>query len=103
MDQREDESLERFFTHLQKMIISTYPDTVQQELNWAMFIEAFLKGCCDKHSALAAGTKSPKMLEEAFKYVKQEQHMRRAIYGKKVSAKIVQQLHDSSKVPKSDS
>ena len=96
VEQREDESLERFLTRLQKMIISAYPDTAQQELNCAMFIEAFLKGCRDKHSALAAGTKSPKTLEEAFKYVKQEQHMRRAIYGKKVSAKMVQQLHDSS-------
>ena len=96
VEQREDEPLERFLTRLQKMIISAYPDTAQQELNCAMFIEAFLKGCRDKHSALAAGTKSPKTLEEAFKYVKQEQHMRRAIYGKKVSAKMVQQLHDSS-------
>ena len=96
MEQREGESLERFLTCLQKMIICAYPDTAQPELNCAMFIEAFLKGCCDKHSALAAGTKSPKTLEEAFKYVKQEQHMRRAIYGKKVSAKMVQQLYDSS-------
>ena len=96
VEQREDEPLERFLTRLQKMIISAYPDTAQQELNCAMFIEAFLKGCRDKHSALAAGTKSPKTLEEAFKYVKQEQHMRRAIYGKKVSAKMVQQVHDSS-------
>ena len=96
VEQREDESLERFLTRLQKMIISAYPDTAQQELNCAMFIEAFLKGCHDIHSTLAADTKSPKTLEEAFKYVKQEQHMRRAIYGKKVSAKMVQQLHDSS-------
>ena len=95
-EQREDESLERFLTSLQKMIVRVYPDTAQQELNFAMFIKAFLRGCCDKHSALAAGTKSPRILEEAFKYVKQEQHMRRAVYGKKVSAKMVQQLHDSS-------
>ena len=55
VEQREDEPLERFLTRLQKMIISAYPDTAQQELNCAMFIEAFLKGCRDKHSALAAG------------------------------------------------
>ena len=96
VEQQEDESLERFLTPMQKMIISAYPDTVQQELNCAMFIEAFLKCCCDKHCALTAGTKSPKTLKEVFKYVKQEQHMRRAIYGKKVSAKMIQQLHDSS-------
>ena len=96
VEQRKDESLEMFLTRLQKMIISTYPDTAQQELNCAMFIEAFMKGCRDKHSALAAGTKSPKTLEEAFKYVRQEQHMRRVIYDKKASAKKVQQLHDGS-------
>ena len=51
------------------MIISMYPDTAQQELLFAMSIEAFLKGCRDKHFAFVASIKSPKSQEEGFKYI----------------------------------
>ena len=42
IQQWEDESLERYLTRLQKMIIRAYPDAFQQELNSSMFIEGFL-------------------------------------------------------------
>ena len=52
-EQCEDETLEKYLAHLQKLILSAYPDTKQMELHSSLFIEAFLKGCHDKAATVA--------------------------------------------------
>ena len=91
-EQPEDETLEKYLARLQKLILSAYPDSKQMELHSSLFIETFLKGCCDKAGAIAAGVKCPSTLEEAYSCVKTEQQVKKAILGKKGSVRKVKPL-----------
>ena len=92
LQQREDESLEAYLTRVQKVSIRAFPDNAHRDANNEMIVEFFLKGIKDKESAMATGRKQPKNIEEACKYLKQEQNMSRALLSKRATAKSAQQF-----------
>ena len=70
VEQRENETLERYLARLQKVILRAYHDTQTRQFSNPMFVDTFLKGCRDKAAALTACDKNPETIEEAYKYVK---------------------------------
>ena len=83
-EQREDETLEKYLAHLQKLILSPYPDSKLMELHSSLFMEAFLQGCYDKATAVVAGVKCLSTLEEAYSCVKLNSKGRRLSLDRKV-------------------
>ena len=71
------------------MIFRAYPDSDIRQFSNPMFVETFLKGCCDKAAALIACEKDPKTIEDACKQVKLAGQHRKAISGKKGSVRAV--------------
>ena len=103
VEQREDETLEKYMARLQKMIIRAYPESETRQLSNPMFVETFLKGCRDKNAALAACDKDPKSIEQAYKQVKVASQHRRAILGKKSSVRLAKHHQQSEAFASSDS
>ena len=93
VEQHENETLERYLAHLQKMILRAYPDTQTRQLSNPMFVDTFLKGCQDKAPALTACDKNLETIEEAYKYVKLSGQHCKAIFGKKNVVRTVRK-HD---------
>ena len=103
VEQRENETLERYLARLQKMILRAYPDTQTRQLSNPMFVDTFLKGCRDKAAALTACDKNPETIEEAYKYVKLSGQRRKAIFGKKNIVRTVSKHYDPAFASSSDS
>ena len=87
-EQKEDESLEEYLARLQKMVVASFPDESKREACSPFFVDAFMKGCRNKGAVLSAAEKHPKTLEEAYKYVLDATHLRKAILGKKHVKKV---------------
>ena len=87
-EQKEDESLEEYLERLQKMVVASFLDASKREACSPFFLDAFMKGCRNKGAVLSAAEKHPKTLEEAYKYVLDATHLRKAILGKKHVKKV---------------
>ena len=62
-----------------------------------------MKGCRDKAAVLAAAGKHPTTLEDAYKFVQDAMQLRKAILGKKASARSVKYVESDSSSPSTDS
>ena len=102
-EQREDENLEKYLARMQGMIVSLFPDEQKQEACSPFFVDAFMKGCRDKAAVLAAAGKHPTTLEDAYKFVQDAMQLRKAILGKKASARSVKYVESDSSSPSTDS
>ena len=67
--QADDQTLEEFADHVYDLTLEGYPKS-PDEMVQTLAVDAFLKGCKDKHASLMAMEKSPKTVQKAVKYVK---------------------------------
>ena len=88
LEQREDESTEAFQCRLQKLVVRSMPYETEREACGKFVIDAFLRGCCDKHAVLVATEKKPETLEDASRLVQEAAQMRKMVLGKKDSYKV---------------
>ena len=87
VEQREDESLETYLARMQKLVVTSFPEEASQESCSSLLVDTFMKGCKDKSAVLSATEKKPETLEEAYKFVLEATHLRKAILGRKAVRK----------------
>ncbi|KAK3105154.1 hypothetical protein FSP39_018315 [Pinctada imbricata] len=78
--QSTDETLEEFAEKVREMATDGYPDTPDHFIQ-TVAVDAFLKGCSNKHAALTALDKNPTSLDEAAQFLKSAVTNQRLILG----------------------
>jgi hypothetical protein len=78
--QKEDKSIEEFSQRIYFLTVDAYPEARQRTIN-EISVEAFLRGCRDKHAAEVSLEKEPQNVEEALRLMKSAVANHKALFG----------------------
>jgi hypothetical protein len=89
--QYEDESIEQYYTRVERMLQQSFPGETSKVLN-AVGMDKFITGCKDKQAAITVLDAKPKTMREAYELLRQALATRQVLFGKKNERHMVRSV-----------